>query len=363
MLWSIKKGYEAEDLPADDTSLGHPIDVTFASIGTEHREYLVNFDYFTKRMREIGFEPLNAEELGAAGLKHSSNLFGPSYDMARKARKDFPMTENEKKFSFLNRWFLFKRREPAVAAATAIAAAVEAAAAPLAAEAMVAVEEAGAGAGAGAAAAAAAKDRRAALEFAANIKAAPTLKIPSWKKKSNPLWWLAPSAFFTIVDEGVTYPSLEHYWMAMKIKHASNKPELAAMMGSTTGIHLKYEGLRRARAAAAGGALTAAEEHELEMEEIAEVLKGPSKLGKAGIKYDEAAWARIREESLRKGLAYRWARDADFRAIVEAAKARELLLVYKQTATSELGGRASKEGVKGGNLIGRIIMELAGYTL
>jgi predicted NAD-dependent protein-ADP-ribosyltransferase YbiA (DUF1768 family) len=152
--------------------------------------------------------------------------------------------------------------------------------------------------------------------------------------------------------------------MAMKIKHASNKPDLAAMMGSTTGIHLKYEGMRRAKAAAAGGSLTAAEEHELEMEEIAEVLKGPSKAGKAGIKYDEEKWLRIREEFLRKGLEYRWARDADFRAIIEAAKTRDLLLVYKQTGTSDLGGRASKtEGVKGGNLIGRIMMELAGYTL
>jgi predicted NAD-dependent protein-ADP-ribosyltransferase YbiA (DUF1768 family) len=375
MLWSIKKSYETEDLPADDSSIGHAIDVTFASIGMEHREYLVNFDYFTRRLQEIGFEHLNAEELRAAGLKQSTNLFGASYEMARKGRILFPMTDTEKKFSFLNRWFLFKRRAPEVATiavANAVAnAAVDAVATmetgagagPALAPLGIEMEAPAAGVGA-AVAAAPVKERRAALEFGANIKTAPTLKIPSWKKKSNPLWWLAPSAFFTIVDDdGANYPSLEHYWMAMKIKHASNKPDLAAMMGSTTGIHLKYEGLRRSRAAAAGGALTAAEEHELEMEEIAEVLKGPSKLGKAGIKYDEEKWARIREEYLRKGLAYRWAKDADFRAIVEAARGRELLLVYKQTATSDLGGRASREGIKGGNLIGRIVMELAGYTL
>jgi predicted NAD-dependent protein-ADP-ribosyltransferase YbiA (DUF1768 family) len=165
------------------------------------------------------------------------------------------------------------------------------------------------------------------------------------------------------VDEGKSYPSLEHYWMAMKIKNASNKPELADMMTSTMGIHLKYEGEKRTRTAAAGGALTAAELHELEMNEIAEVLKGPSKTGKAGIKYDEEKWASIQPAFVRKGLAYRWTKDAEFRAIVEAAKARNLLLVYKKTATSDLGGVANKSSgtVKGGNLVGRIIMELANY--
>jgi predicted NAD-dependent protein-ADP-ribosyltransferase YbiA (DUF1768 family) len=373
MIWSIKKEYNTEDLPADDSSIGHPIDVQFASIGMEHREYLVNFDYLTVRLREIGFEPLTADELREVGLWKSSNLFGESYDMAQRGRINFPMTETEKKFSFLNRWFIFKRRPVMAAAAAAVAASAAATAVAEAATSAVAAPSgpgAGAGAGAGAAAAGAvtavapaSKKGIKMLEFAANSKTRPVFPIPGWTKTENPLWWLSPSAFFTIVDEeGVNYPSMEHYWMAMKIKHASNKPDLAAMMTSTGGIHTKYMG-ERAQMAGTAGALTSAEIHDLELKEIKEVLKGPITRGKAGIVYNEDKWSLIREEYIRKGLQYRWTKDADFRAIVEAAKSRNLLLVYKQSGVSYLGGVVNKTKgiVEGGNLVGRIIMELANY--
>jgi predicted NAD-dependent protein-ADP-ribosyltransferase YbiA (DUF1768 family) len=112
VIWSITKNYDADDLPVDDEAFGMAIDVKFISIGMEHTEYLVPFKLLVEKMKLIGCELLNEEELAEVGLLHSTNLFSNSYDMATKAKPPmvFPMSDVVKDFSFLNRWFIFKRR-------------------------------------------------------------------------------------------------------------------------------------------------------------------------------------------------------------------------------------------------------------
>ncbi len=109
-VWSIVKRYESEALPATDESLGKPIDVSFISIGEAYTEYLVSWEYLKGRMEAIGCELLNAEELAAMGLQHSTALFSESYQMAARSGRNFPMSPKLRDFSFLNRWFIFKRR-------------------------------------------------------------------------------------------------------------------------------------------------------------------------------------------------------------------------------------------------------------
>jgi predicted NAD-dependent protein-ADP-ribosyltransferase YbiA (DUF1768 family) len=122
-LWKLTKRYDALDLTHDDASVGMPIDVEFVSIGTQQREYLVPFELLKKKMAEIGCELLNAEELKEVGLKHSTALFEESWEMARAAKQNFPMTPAVKQVSFFNRWFIFKKRrgESAMAAEEATA--------------------------------------------------------------------------------------------------------------------------------------------------------------------------------------------------------------------------------------------------
>jgi mRNA (guanine-N7-)-methyltransferase len=109
-LWSIRKDYTADSLPADDTSLGLGINVEFISIGAAYTEYLVPFDLLVAKLKTIGVELLTQQEASHIGLAQSTSMFSKSYDMAKASKHTYPMTPLEKEYSFLNRWFIFRRR-------------------------------------------------------------------------------------------------------------------------------------------------------------------------------------------------------------------------------------------------------------
>jgi len=80
---------------------------------------------------------------------------------------------------------------------------------------------------------------------------------------------------------------------------------------------------------------------------------------------DDGEWNRIKEEVLRTALTYRWERDARFHAIVEAARTQGKYLLYSQPATnagSEWGGQWKSGRIQGENKVGRILMEIAGFS-
>jgi predicted NAD-dependent protein-ADP-ribosyltransferase YbiA (DUF1768 family) len=119
VLWDITKRYDVEDMPEGDDGFGLGVDVEFISIGKGHREYLVPFRLLEDKMRLIGCELLSAEELKEVGMVNSTATFDVSWEMAKKKGEKFPMSPAIKEFSFLNRWFIFKRkRQESVAAAT-----------------------------------------------------------------------------------------------------------------------------------------------------------------------------------------------------------------------------------------------------
>ena len=97
-IWSITKEYDTDSFEANEDSLGLAIDVNFISIGEEYTEYLVSFDYLKQKLQEIGL------------VVYQTDLFSESFKTASKDKKTFQMTPEEKKFSFLNRWFIFKRQ-------------------------------------------------------------------------------------------------------------------------------------------------------------------------------------------------------------------------------------------------------------
>ena len=384
VLWRITKQYSQEEMPAGEDSVGMAIDVEFISIGQPHREYLVNFSFFTEKMRESGFELLDETERGRLGLQNSTAMFEQSWTMAKKIGKSYPMTATVKEFSFMNRWFIFKRKAEAAVGVNKSRGVEEAATAAEDVEAVAAEEGAEVEAAEGAPAPAQAQIKtvpttKGVIEMAPR-KYAPNevllfysdaalddkLKI-GYKDAGR---WLAPLAPFDIRDpeDGTRYPTVEHFLAGMKVKRASPMPELAEKIFGATGfIHQKFLQKRLAETGAGAGAkkLTEKREWELLKEEWMEVKKESTNtvLKKSyRVEVNESAWATMKDDVLQEALKQRFEEDVKFRKIVEAAKEQGKILLYYQTAAaSEMGGMLKEGRIVGDNKIGRIIMGLGAF--
>jgi predicted NAD-dependent protein-ADP-ribosyltransferase YbiA (DUF1768 family) len=390
-LWRISKQYDEEAIPDGDAGFGLGVDVTFSTIGMEHREYLVPFKLLQEKMALIGCELLNAEELKAVGLVNSSATFDVSWDMAKK-KKNYVMSAAEKDFSFLNRWFVFKRKRQETldmgaaaanevvtsvnaevsgrrsgrkAAATSNAAAIAAAA--------TAVENG-----------AVAPDRTIAVAPGPGSAARPyaageilqfyqgaALKDSLGIQDAGAARWLSPSAPFPIEDpedKAVVYPTVEHFLAGMKVKLASSKPELAKTLFSREGtVHQKFLNERITETDGGTKLLPEDKDYELLRQEtlaVRDAVRDPN-LKKYKAVIDEAAWALQKDRVLEEALRQRWTRDARLRRILETArdKGKTLLYFTPGTTMSNLGGmhRATTGLIEGGNKVGKIYMQLAGF--
>jgi hypothetical protein len=119
-ICEIVKGYNIESLEDDSSSIGHRIDVCQESINKLIPEYLVNFDYFNRVMENYGFKLIDRDEAQNLGLPQGSGLFSELFlammeEVKRNKYKEndlgnaTKMTEFEKKISFLNRYFVYKK--------------------------------------------------------------------------------------------------------------------------------------------------------------------------------------------------------------------------------------------------------------
>jgi len=380
-IWTITKKYDADDLPNDEDAYGMAIDVKFISIGMEHTEYLVPFKLLVDQMKSIGCDLLNDEELAEAGLLHSTNMFENSYEMAVKGKQPFPMSDIVKEFSFLNRWFIFKRRSEGRGEAEAEGKEDEGSAPPKAASSRPVVLDAAAsaprpGSSVAAAAAAAAPAAEAAVvknvyqigelfQFFHNAALKDTLAIG----KKGAARWLAPNAPFRILDKSteppVEYPSMEHYLAGMKYKLGANKPELAVSLFSRTGtIHQEFLRIRLSETGAGKRKLPEDREYELLAEEREKILdeSRPPVIRRYKATFDEAKWSSVKDDVLKDAVKQRWEEDKEFQDIVNAARLKGKYLLYYSTATNDLGGVRRPDGrIEGENKVGKYIMELAGF--
>ena len=119
-IWEVTKRYGSDNFDDDSSSIGYRIDVFQESINQTIPEYLVNFDYFNRIMTAYGFEILSREEANEFGLPEGTGLFNELFlymlDEIAKNKykaKDYGnapmMTSIEKKISFLNRYFVYKK--------------------------------------------------------------------------------------------------------------------------------------------------------------------------------------------------------------------------------------------------------------
>ena len=119
-IWEVKKEYDRENFEDDITSVGYKIEVYQESINKLIPEYLVNFDFLNRLMVNYGFELLAREEAKHLGLPEGSGLFSELFnemlDEIKKnkfKKKEYgkapEMNAFERKISFLNRYFVYKK--------------------------------------------------------------------------------------------------------------------------------------------------------------------------------------------------------------------------------------------------------------
>jgi hypothetical protein len=119
-IWEVTRGYGSDTFEDNSSSIGYRIDVYQESINQTVSEYLVNFDYLNRVMSAYGFELVSREEAKDMGLPDGSGLFSELflYMMDEIAKNKFKakdyekassMSGYEKKISFLNRYFVYKK--------------------------------------------------------------------------------------------------------------------------------------------------------------------------------------------------------------------------------------------------------------
>jgi hypothetical protein len=119
-VWEIIKKYDSDLFNPDSSSIGYQIDVYQDSINKTFSEYLINFDYLTRVMELYGFKLASSVDLKGSDLPNSSGLFRELFTvmqdviqqnkaLARDYGQAQNMTKNEKRISFLNRYFVYKK--------------------------------------------------------------------------------------------------------------------------------------------------------------------------------------------------------------------------------------------------------------
>lgn len=127
-MWELKKKFSQDVFENDESCLGYEISVYQESINKMFSEYLVNFDYLTRLMENYGFTPLTKDEAKnldfVSGIGSFSLLFDKMNKTLKKDRKSKDLygtapklNANEKKISFLNNYFIYKKRRPVNATA------------------------------------------------------------------------------------------------------------------------------------------------------------------------------------------------------------------------------------------------------
>ena len=97
-FYNITKKYKSFNFDKKKPNFGKKIDVYINSIGKTHSEYLVNVDYLETIFNQYGFEKVEINDFESIYEKDKNKI---------EYLKN--MSENEKEFSFMNSYFIFKK--------------------------------------------------------------------------------------------------------------------------------------------------------------------------------------------------------------------------------------------------------------
>ena len=119
-MWEIKKQYENKTFENNGSCVGYRVDVYQESINKIFPEYLVNYEYLTQLMEDYGFVVPSQEEAITMGLPNAIGNFNELYQTmettikGKKLKKSdvgtaLDMSSDEKRVSFLNKYFVYKK--------------------------------------------------------------------------------------------------------------------------------------------------------------------------------------------------------------------------------------------------------------
>ncbi len=370
-IWSIKRMYEntefLEDEDNEDT-FGQAIEAEFLSIGAAYVEYLVPFELLKKAFRRLGLRLLNAKELQDLGLQNSTNTFDKSWEMAKddKGNQMYGMSEQVKEFSFLNRWFIFKRVDRKQVEAEGGGVDMEALDENL--QLPTGTMEGG---GEEAKEPAAKKQYEIGDIFQFHVDAPLNDRYKLGDKSAAR--WLAPIARFPISDGDDEYPSMDHYLAAMRYKYGATEKDgspvsrefLQAMFGPEGSIHQRA---LRAEVRERGDSNLDEEKLRVILKEEFDELQKQTKnsaIKANGFVPNDAGWVQHREACVRSALRQRWETDERFRkAVIALMKQNKYLLYYSPLVglSYYAGMRKANKTIDGDNMVGRVLMQIAGIT-
>ena len=371
-VWMMTKRYGSgigSSVPPSAAGLGLAFDMDFIVAGEARTQYLMSWPYLEARLAECGLEALVADELAAMGIPASTQMFGET--------TEFAMTDAMRRYSSLNRWFIFRRRsDRRPAAPSAIPAppvgltefvsepvselgpkpAVPAVPGALSAvpDALSAVPEGTEGPSLSVSE----------VEVPAPLVQEPFLVYPTapddarlgaaladWPRHMS---LAALVEIVDLTDNTVRYPSIEAAIASAKFQKATDKPALGPQIFRVEGtIHQSYVRKREGTAP-----------NPKSVEDEATAIRLASGLGKMkayGATWNPDAWAAQKMDIYRAYLEQRFTADAHFRDMIVAIKARggEIMFV-NGTEPSELGvGMRKDRSLTGGeNKIGKLMQGL-----
>lgn len=388
-VWAMTRRYGGAiggSVPPSAAGLGLAVDVDFIGIGETSTEYLVSWAYLQARLAEVGLELLTPEECVALGLPASSQMFGETWSLAEARGDKYAMSDAMRRLSFLNRWWVFKRRSDARPAPP-----LETPAPPgplterlteMPSE-LIARGPAAAGAGAGAGAAAPVlsvipEGTEAMTEVEKEAGAMDVIEMPEPINKQfmvDPMikepdarlgdalkdwpWYLSTAQLVEITDlanPAIKYPSVEAALAAAKYQRATDKPDLGAQLFRVEGaIHQEYE-KQRERILAAGGSEEAYKKTMTDETGRVRLASAGPNMKKYGATWDKAAWDTVKSEVYPAYLAQRYRTDARYRSMIDAI--RDLggeILFANGRDYNELGVGVRVDGsiVGGDNKVGK----------
>jgi hypothetical protein len=401
-VWMITKQYgdrAGSIVPPSAAGLGLAIDVDFISIGETHTEYLVSWAYLQALMDTAGFELLTASECAELGLPASTQMFSETWAAANAAKETYAMSDAVQRFSFLNRWYVFKRRSdrrpkppvamPAMAPPMGLTEVrperltetqperlteVAPAAATLTAIPEVTEKETETEQVPVAVAAAAPVREEAPQLDVIELPPEPAVKGPFLvnPKTTTPDLrlgealkdWPRYMSLGTYVeipdrtDPSVKYPSVEAAIGSAKFQVATNIPAKGPQLFRVEGtIHQTIE---RSRAGRTGEVLDAM--MDAEVKSIREESQKTRISKRHGGVWNDEAWLAAREGVYRDYLQKRYNVDARFKAMIDAIRATgEEILFANGREPNALGVGVLEDGtiVGGENIVGKIMMSLS----
>jgi SAM-dependent methyltransferase len=116
IVWDIKKSYDKLDLDDPEKNYGLQVDVYMETINKRSPEYLVDFRLLESELAKKGIRALTDDECRDLDVSSHSGTFKDLFKLMVDSNKRSyyidsakEMKDEEKSYSFMNRWFIFRK--------------------------------------------------------------------------------------------------------------------------------------------------------------------------------------------------------------------------------------------------------------